>query len=367
MTPVELYGTMLSKHEYQTDDAQHETVRHTQRLFEDLVENENNRGFFHQILTGKKHIRGLYLWGGTGRGKTWIVDSFYSCVPFKEKYRTHFHTFMRDIHIRLQKLQGRSNPLDIIAHDLGKRFRLLCLDEFHVHDIGDAMIMTALLRALYEQNITLVATSNIEISRLYEKGLQRELFLETIQLLKDNNDEVSLGDGMDYRFNALEKSGIYHIASDDAGSEILCQYLTRAIPCPAKHNRAIEINNRPINYRALADDIVWFDFDELCNTPRSDSDYIAIAERFHTVLVSSIRKMNEEDDNIAKRFIHLIDALYDHNVKCIFTAHDLPDKLYQGRLLSRAFKRTVSRLAEMDSKKYLKQPHLRQASSINHQ
>lgn len=357
MTPAELYQADLLKTDFVEDPAQRRTVEHTQQLYEHLVNQNANHGFFQRLFSQQKNIRGLYLWGGTGRGKTYLVDSFYSSLPFKEKFRTHFHSFMRDTHIQLQQLPKTPDPLGIIASNLAKKMRLLCLDEFHVHDIGDAMIMAGLLQAIHREGITLVATSNIAIDDLYKNGLQRELFLPTIEFIKQHNTELDLGDGTDYRFRIMEKNGTYFIGPQEQAMIFLQQQINSIAPCPCKTQRQIIINNRPIDYIAMADDLIWFDFDAICNTPRSDSDYIAIAEQFTTVLVGRLPVMNEEHDNIVKRFIHLIDALYDHNVKCIFSAAEVPQKLYQGRLLSMAFDRTISRLTEMDSQEYLNQPH----------
>jgi cell division protein ZapE len=356
VTPTEHYQQAL-KNGFSHDDYQHLAVEYTQRLYDALTVMNVKPGLIDRLLGRKKAPRGLYLWGGTGRGKTWLIDSFYSCLPFAEKHRTHFHAFMRDIHARLQQLPKTPDPLKIIATDLAKKIRLLCLDEFHVHDIGDAMIMANLLEAIFAQGITLVATSNIAINDLYRNGLQRERFLPTIELLQKSCDELDLGDDIDYRFSQLEKRGTYFIGNHVDGSYFLSDHLTSIIPCPAKQHRQISINDRPINYIALADDIIWFDFDQICNTPRSDSDYISLAETFHTIMISNVRPMHEEHDNIAKRFIHLIDAIYDHQTKCIIAASHEPQNLYHGRALTMAFERTISRLIEMDSEHYLSLPH----------
>jgi len=357
VTPTEHYQQQIRNNTFQQDEVQLHTLVSTQRLYDDLINSQDKSSLLTRLFKKKQPIRGLYLWGGTGRGKTWLVDSFYACLPFPDKQRTHFHSFMRDIHGRLQQLPKTPNPLKIIAADLAKTTRLLCLDEFHVHDIGDAMIMAGLLEALFHQGITLVATSNIAIDDLYMNGLQRERFMSTIDLLKQFTREINLGHGNDYRFQHLEKSGTYYIGDSQDGDVFLQQQLEVIAPCPAKHHRQIVINNRAIDYIAFADDIIWFDFEQICNTPRADSDYINIAEICHTILIGNIPYMHEEHDNIAKRFIHLIDAIYDHQVKCIMTAVDEPQNLYHGKVLTRAFERTISRMIEMDSAKYLALPH----------
>ncbi len=356
MTPIEHYQQAISGG-FTHDEIQRQTVNYTQALYDQLNSAPVKTSIFDRLFNKKQNIRGLYLWGGTGRGKTWLVDSFYSCLPFSEKHRTHFHSFMRDIHARLQQLPNTPNPLSIIAADLAKNIRLLCLDEFHVHDIGDAMIMAGLLEAIFDQGITLVATSNIAIDNLYKNGLQRDRFMQTIALLQQHTNEIDLGDGTDYRFMQLERSGTYFIGDAEQGNSFLQEQLTLIAPCAAKHNRQIVINNRPIDYIAFADDVIWFDFEQICNTPRSDSDYINIAQICHSVMISNVPYMNEEHDNIAKRFIHLIDALYDHHTKCIISAIDKPHKLYRGKALKMAFERTVSRLMEMDTDNYLSLAH----------
>ncbi|NOY66786.1 MAG: cell division protein ZapE [Gammaproteobacteria bacterium] len=357
MTPLELYQENLLKEDFKEDKAQRITVEHTQRLYDELITFKENDGIFSRFFHKQETIHGLYLWGGTGRGKTYLIDSFYSCLPFKEKFRTHFHSFMRDIHSQIQQLPKTSNPLDIVASKLATKMRLLCLDEFHIHDIGDAMIMAGLLKAMYQHGITLVATSNISIDDLYKNGIQRELFMSTIEFLKQHNTELDMGHGTDYRFRILEKNGTYFINKDHSDNAFLQKQMDAVAPCRTKTNRQIKVNSRLIDYVAMADDVIWFDFDAICNTPRSDSDYISIAEQFHTVLLGNLPVIKEGHDNIAKRFIHLIDALYDHNVKCIISAADSPENLYQGRLLSMAFGRTISRLTEMGSLAYLSRAH----------
>ncbi len=356
VTPTEHYQHALDTG-FAADDMQRTTVAYTQKLYDRLTDPLARPTLLDRLLRKKQVIRGLYLWGGTGRGKTWLVDSFYSCLPFEQKHRTHFHSFMRNMHERLQHLPKTPNPLKVIAADLATNMRLLCLDEFHVHDIGDAMIMAGLLEAIFDQGIALVATSNIAIDDLYKNGLQRERFMPTIALLNKYTEEINLGHGIDYRFMRLDKKGTYFIGDAAQGHEFLQQQLTSIAPCTAKHNRQININNRPIDYIAMADDVIWFDFEQICNTPRSDSDYINIAQTCHTIMISNVRYMDEEHDNIAKRFIHLIDAIYDHRSKCIISAIDEPQNLYRGRALTRAFERTVSRLVEMDSDSYLTLPH----------
>ena len=362
ITPLQRYQSDLSSKRIKADDKQWQAIQYTQRLFSELnTATQKNNSFLSSIFKKKSPVRGLYLWGGTGRGKTYLVDSFYECLSTNRKHRVHFHRFMLDIHQQLNDLPKSPNPLEIIAVKLAEKMDVLCLDEFHVHDIADAMLLAGLLKAMFEQGITLVATSNIAIHNLYKNGLQRERFIYAIELLAEFTDEFDLGDGTDYRFNILDESEHFYILdknkTKETGDDFLSHKFTELAPCKPKTNRSIEINNRKINYMSYADDIIWFDFHELCQTNRSAHDYIVIAERFNTILLSNIRIFNEQDDAAAKRFIHFIDAVYDHNVKFIATSEAEPKLLYRGKRLKFAFDRTISRLTEMGTERYLKLAH----------
>ncbi len=363
MTPLQRYQLDIQNRLIKTDDKQWQAVQLTQRLYSELSINEQKKQhFFNSLFNSKKTlVRGLYLWGGTGRGKTYLVDSFYECLPTDKKHRIHFHRFMLDIHQQLGNLPKSPNPLDIIAGQLAEKMKVLCLDEFHVHDIADAMLLAGLLKAMFEKGISLVATSNIAIHNLYKNGLQRERFMYAIELLEKNTKEFDLGDGVDYRFNILGATEHFYVIDDkktsEMGEDFLSYKFTELAPCKAKTNRSIEINNREINYNSFADDVIWFDFHELCQTNRSAYDYIEIAEHFRTILLSNIPILNEQDDAAAKRFIHFIDAVYDHNVKLVATAMASPSELYQGKRMKFAFDRTISRLTEMGTEHYLKLKH----------
>lgn len=363
MTPLQRYQLDVSSKRIKTDDKQRQAVQHTQRLYSELnVASQKKISFLSSLFKkNKSPVRGLYLWGGTGRGKTYLVDSFYECLPTKRKYRVHFHRFMLDIHQQLGDLPKLLNPLDVVAAKLAENMDVLCLDEFHVHDIADAMLLAGLLKAMFEQGITLVATSNIAINNLYKNGLQRERFMYAIELLSEYTDEFDLGDGTDYRFNILENSEHFYVLdknkTKEMGEDFLSYKFIELAPCKPKTNRSIEINNREINYISYADDVIWFDYYELCQTNRSAHDYIVIAERFNTVLLSNIQIFNEQDDAAAKRFVHFIDAVYDHNVKFLATSADEPKTLYRGKRMKFAFDRTISRLTEMGTERYLKLAH----------
>ena len=363
MTPLQRYQSDLESNRIKEDGMQQQALQKIQRLFVELNdETESKKSFFGSLFSRKrKNICGLYLWGGTGRGKTYLVDSFYACIPGERKHRVHFHRFMLEVHQQLENLPKTPNPLEIIATQLAEEIDVLCLDEFHVHDIADAMLLAGLLKAMFEQGITLVTTSNIAIHDLYKNGLQRERFMYAIELLESHTEEFDLGDGTDYRFNILDESENIYLLDDERDFEKGMDYLSNKFsalaPCKAKTKRTIEINNREIKYIAYADDVIWFDFMELCYTNRSAHDYIELAEHFHTILLSNITVMHEDDDATAKRFVHFIDAVYDHNVKFLATANEVPQDLYKGQRMRFAFERTISRLIEMGTENYLKLSH----------
>lgn len=360
MTPKERYLADLQQPNFVADPLQRYAVFHTQRLYDDLMSGQLQKpGLLTKLFRHKTQpLKGLYFMGGTGRGKTYLLDCFYECLPFPEKHRVHFHRFMLEIHDWLKQLPPSPDPLPVIGAALAKRYRVLCLDEFHVHDIGDAMIMAGLLKGLFDNGVTLVASSNISIKELYKNGLQKERFLPAIKLLQDNLVEIDLKTGADYRLLHLIKADTYLVINANNHQQWLERRFIELAPTSPKHAHCLHINHRDIPYIELADDVVWFDFDVLCNTPRAASDYIEIALQFHTVFLSHIPVMSDSQDDMAKRFIHLIDALYDHNVKLVATAATMPDMLYTGRRLAFAFERTKSRLYEMASKDYMKKPHL---------
>lgn len=363
MTPLQRYQSDIIKNKIIKDNKQLQAVELTDHLYSELIlAQQAKTNFFTNFFNNNKSpVRGLYLWGGTGRGKTYLVDSFYECLPGNLKHRVHFHRFMLEIHKQLDELPKSSNPLNIIAVQLAEKMQVLCLDEFHVHDIADAMLLAGLLKEMFKQGITLVATSNIAIHDLYKNGLQRERFMYAIELLAEYTEEFDLGNGTDYRFNILEHSEYFYIIDEmktvEQGEQFLSAKFAELAACEPKKTRSIEINNREIKYILCADDMIWFDFDEICRTNRSAYDYIEIAERFHTVMVSNIPVLNEKDDAAAKRFVHFIDAIYDHNVKFLATAMAEAKDLYHGRRMTFAFDRTISRLTEMGTEPYLKLAH----------
>ncbi|MDH5544279.1 MAG: cell division protein ZapE [Gammaproteobacteria bacterium] len=355
-TPLEKYQTDLAHQLISADPAQQKAVVHTQRLYEDLLNSSQARpNLFGKLLRKKPQIvKGLYFWGGVGRGKTYILDSFYECLPFSAKRREHFSTFFGGIHNLLSTLPRSPDPLKVIAKRIADETRILCIDEFHVDDITDAMIIAGLLEALFARGVVLVTSSNIEVTQLYKNGLQRDRFLPAITLLQQYTEIVHLEGETDYRKLLLEKHGTYHINAPEQQLEIEFKSLA---PENIRWRFELILNRRPISAIAQSADIAWFDFDQLCNTPRSSSDYIALAKTYHTVMLSNVPVMGEGNNDIAQRFIQLIDALYDHKVKLIVAATHSPENLYRGNTLAFPFQRTASRLHEMRSQEYLASAH----------
>lgn len=358
MTPLEKYHADINAGVLKTDEAQTLAVEKLETLYQQLT-NETSRkkniltSLFHQ----KSINQGLYLCGGTGRGKTHLMDAFYACLDFPDKHRLHFHRFMRDIHTQIREHPHIEDPLKVIGKEWANKYRLLCLDEFHVTDITDAMILARLLKALFENGVTLVTTSNISIDDLYKDGLQRASFLPAIDLLHKHTNEVVLGDGTDYRFGYMEQAATYYVTTDGNSCADLETHFSRLADVEPKHERSIVINDRNIQYLAWSNDIIWFDFSELCRTARSAIDYLEIAQCFEAVFISNIQHMNDEQNDVARRFVHLIDALYDHRVKVFISADAEPEALYTGKNMAFAFERTVSRLSEMATKHYLGEAH----------
>ncbi len=300
---------------------------------------------------------GLYLWGGVGRGKTYLMDTFFDCLPFERKLRVHFHRFMQRVHSELTELEGVKNPLETVADRLAEEAIVVCFDEFFVTDIGDAMILGGLMEALFARGVTLVATSNIVPDKLYENGLQRQRFLPAIELVKKYTDVVNVDAGVDYRLRTLQQAELYHSPLDKAADTSLRASFDALAVEPGKHWERIQINGRYLTVRCLAEDVAWFDFDELCDGPRSQNDYIELARIFHAVLLSGVPEFNPDLNDQARRFINLVDEFYDRNVKLVMAAQKPLLELYAGGSLEFEFQRTQSRLQEMQSHEYLAREH----------
>lgn len=303
--------------------------------------------------------KGLYLWGGVGRGKTFLMDLFYDSLAAVPRRRTHFHRFMQEVHQRLTSLQGESNPLRKLAKELAAEVRLICFDEFFVQDIADAMLLAGLLEALFDEGVVLVATSNIEPQGLYRDGLQRERFLPAIALLNSHTQVVEVSPGSDYRLRSLEQATLYHCPDGPEAREAMRVSMAELVANPEhlQSGQRIEVLGRLLQVQLIGDGVVWFGFAELCDGPRSAFDYVELARLFEAVLISGVPVFDDSRNDQARRFINLVDELYDRRVKLIIAADAPIVELYQGTQLSFEFERTASRLLEMQSKDYLGAAH----------
>lgn len=363
-SPWERYQQDLKRDDFTHDLSQEQAVKSLQRVYEELISRaDKENSFFGKALkkTGKRphKVKGLYFWGGVGRGKTYIMDTFYDAIPFSQKRRLHFHHFMRMVHQQLKVHKGKSDPLKIVAREFAEEARVLCFDEFFVSDIGDAMILANLLETLFDEGVTLIATSNIVPDQLYKDGLQRKLFLPAIELLKQNVDVLNVDGGTDYRLRTLKQVEIFHFPLDSAAEMNLMESFRKLSPDfdEAERDKKLDILGREIRARMVNDDVALFDFPDICEGPRSQNDYIEIAQRFHAVLIANVPTFIGKNDDSARRFINLVDEFYDRNVKLLLTAEAAVENLYKEGRLSFEFQRTVSRLLEMQSEEYLELAH----------
>ena len=357
--PLNRYRSAVSTGEIQSDVAQIEAMTGLQTLFEELTKQEVDPGVLARFFSKQKQttIPGLYFWGGVGRGKTFLMDLFFDSLPFEQKSRMHFHRFMRHVHHALTDLQGESDPLKKVALDFARNNRVLCFDEFFVSDITDAMILAGLLEVLFENGVTLVATSNVEPANLYENGLQRSKFLPAIALIQKNTKILNVDSGTDYRLRVLASAEIYHYPLDEDADRVLRHNFKSLSPDAGRADAVLDIEGRVIKTRFCGDGVAWFDFPEICDGPRSQNDYIEIAMQYQTVLISNLPQFFVSNENAARRFISLVDEFYDHSVKLIISAEVPILEIYQGERLKFEFQRTESRLQEMQSNEYLGREH----------
>lgn len=363
MTPWQKYQQDLTRDDFHHDAAQENAVRHLQRLYDDLTAPPPaKKGFFASLFSKQevKPIKGLYFWGGVGRGKTYLVDTFFESLPFERKMRVHFHRFMHRVHDELKQLKDVQDPLEKVADKFKSEADIICFDEFFVQDITDAMLLGGLMQALFKRGIVLVATSNIIPDELYRNGLQRARFLPAIDLVNANTEVVNVDSGIDYRLRTLEQAEIYHSPLDAQADKNLFEYFDKLSPEAGCLDKVIEIEGRNLTTRKEADSIVMFDFTELCETARSQVDYMELSRIYHTVLLSNVKHMGAEhaNDDAARRFIALVDEFYERNVTLIISAVAPLEQLYTGGILDFEFKRCISRLQEMQSLEYLGQEHL---------
>lgn len=362
-TPLSRYQRDLENPEFEEDAAQLLAVTNLQRLYDDLVQAPEAPKASWLTKLGlskqqaKRPIQGLYFWGGVGRGKTYLVDMFFECLPFEQKLRMHFHRFMHRVHTERKQLRDQAEPLDIIGKQLAKEARVLCFDEFVVNDVADAVILVKLMKVLFDQGVTLVATSNVEPKNLYKGGLQRDLFLPAIDMIYEFTDVLNIDAGIDYRLRFLDKAETYFSPINDAANAGMLYNFEHLAPDAGIDNATIEIEGRDLTFIKRADGVIWFEFDELCDGPRSQNDYIELARCFHSILLSNVPIMDRLKEDQARRFINMVDVFYDHNVKLIISADAIATEIYVGTRVEFEFQRTISRLQEMQSHDYLALSH----------
>ncbi|MDA8349153.1 MAG: cell division protein ZapE [Pseudomonadota bacterium] len=360
----ELYTQQLGTRGYRSDPAQLAVLARLENLRTRLINAHAAQGsaarrMLHRLThRGSAAPRGIYLWGPVGRGKTWLMDLFFQSLTFPERRRRHFHRFMHEVHAELKRLGEHASPLEVLAERIAADTRVLCFDELFVSDIADAMILGGLFDGLFSRGVTLVATSNSPPAELYRDGLQRQRFLPAIALLERHTEVVPVDGGSDYRLRQLTQAGTY-LPSDAPDTAARLRALFDELAQHAEWNEApLEINERPIPVVRHSDGAVWFGFEALCAGPRSADDYIEIARLYPTVLLEQVPRLDENRHDETRRFIGLVDELYDHNVKLVVSAAAAPDALYQGERLRFEFQRTTSRLIEMQSAEYLAREHL---------
>ncbi len=365
MTPKQKYQNDIEHSGFQHDPAQQYAVEKLDQLYHQFLEYVSTPPeklrLFSKLLGRKAQVtmpKGLYFWGGVGRGKTYLMDLFFDALPYEKKSRMHFHRFMQKVHSELSSLKDVSDPLQIVADRFKQQADIICFDEFFVSDITDAMILGTLFEALFERGIVLVATSNIPPKDLYRNGLQRARFLPAIKLIEQQCIEVNIDSGIDYRMRTLEQAEIYHFPLDEKAQANLEHYYLQLSRDECRDTKSVEINNRNIEVKGACDGVLSASFSQLCESSRSQSDYIEISRLYHTVLLSEVKQMGRNRDDAARRFIALVDEFYERNVTLIISAEVALESLYSEGQLEFEFQRCQSRLIEMQSLDYLANEHL---------
>ncbi|CDH20409.1 cell division protein ZapE [Xenorhabdus bovienii] len=371
ITPSSLYQSALSEGQYQPDEVQCNTVARLDIIHHDLgnrspehvLPSSGLKSILGRLFGGlsteqPRPVQGLYMWGGVGRGKTWLMDMFFQSLPTDRKLRLHFHRFMLRVHEELTALQGHENPLDVIADGFKAQTDVLCFDEFFVSDITDAMILGTLLEALFKRGIALVATSNIPPDELYRNGLQRARFLPAIEQIKKYCDVMNVDAGIDYRLRTLTQAHLYLTPLSEDNRQEMHRMFQRLAGREGEPNPVLEINHRSMPAISSVDGVLAINFKTLCEDPRSPLDYIALSKLYHSVLLHDTPAMTALDESAARRFLALVDEFYERHVKLIINAETPMERIYQGELLTFEYRRCLSRLQEMQSEEYLKLPHL---------
>ena len=358
-SPLTWYQAASSRPGFIHDPSQRKAIEFLDKLWTELMMFKRKRNrFLGRSLRSPQLPKGLYFYGGVGRGKSFLMDVFYGCLPYRRKRRVHFHAFMAEIHRRLRELKSEQDPLKSVAAEIARETRVLCFDEFHVSDIADAMILGRLLENLFNEGVVLVATSNYAPSELYPQGQNRSSFLPTIALLEEKLTILNVDSGEDYRLRSLHSTDVFYIPADEANERKLAALFDRMTAGQQRLDNDIEILGRPLTAKAHAEKAIWFDFRMLCFGPRSQADYLYLAERYEIVFISGIEKLDPTQRAEARRLTWLADVFYDYRVK-ICASSDIPvQEIYTEGDFAHEFVRTVSRLVEMQSEEYLALPHL---------
>ena len=358
-SPLTWYQAASQQAAFIRDAAQARAIEHLDRLWTELMMFKRKRNrFLGRSLRSPQLPKGLYFYGGVGRGKSFLMDAFYGCLPYRRKRRVHFHAFMAEIHQRLRGLKSEANPLKAVAAEIAKETRVLCFDEFHVSDIADAMILGRLLENLFNEGVVLVATSNYAPSELYPQGQNRSSFLPTIALIEEKLTILNVDGGEDYRHRTLTAAEVFYIPANDENERKLADLFTQVTAGQAERPSEIEIHGRMLRCKKRTDKAIWFDFRMLCFGPRSQADYLYLSEHYEMIFVSGIEKLSQTERAEARRLTWLIDVMYDYRVKFCATCDVPVGEIYVEGDFAQEFVRTASRLTEMQSQEYLNLPHL---------
>ncbi|MDO4696969.1 MAG: cell division protein ZapE [Neisseria sp.] len=358
-SPLTWYQAAAEQPAFIRDAAQARAIEYLDRLWTELMMFKRKRNrFLGRSLRSPQLPKGLYFYGGVGRGKSFLMDAFYGCLPYRRKRRVHFHAFMAEIHRRLKGFKSEADPLKAVAAEIAKETRVLCFDEFHVSDIADAMILGRLLENLFAEGVVLVATSNYAPSELYPQGQNRSSFLPTIALIEDKLTILNVDGGEDYRLRTLTAAEVFYVPADDANEAKLAEIYRKITQGQQQLDLDITVHDRPLRCKGRTDKVIWFDFRTLCFGPRSQADYLYLSERYEMILVSGIEKLSEAERAEARRLTWLIDVMYDFRVKFCATSRVPAEEIYLEGDFANEFVRTVSRMIEMQSEEYLKLPHL---------
>ncbi|WP_180177933.1 cell division protein ZapE [Acinetobacter sp. YH01005] len=357
ISPAERYAQALASGQFLPDQEQAQAVHELDRVWQELIQRFKASKKAFRRFRRQTAPKGVYMWGGVGRGKTWLMDQFYDSVPFRRKTRMHFHHFMQYVHRELNKLSGQRNPLDLVADQIYKEAVVICFDEFFVSNVTDAMILSDLFQKLFTRGITLVATSNIAPDGLYKNGIHRDRFIPTIEMVKKNCVILNVDSGVDYRLRVLKQAQLFKSPLTHEHKLWMAQRFTVLTQTQTVSQEPIIINQRIVETIGHTEDVLWCEYSELCLKPRSPADFIEIANIYNTVLVSNVPHMTDYLSEGTRRFIYLVDEFYDRGVKLLLTSEDTIIELYQGEKLAFEIERTRSRLLEMQSDDYLHTSH----------